>query len=205
MEIFDELKEKDTASWTSIICALAMSGNTRKALELFSEMEQSGFRPDDITFIGVLSACSHGGLVEEGRRYFHTMSKTYAIQPKLEHYGCLIDLLGRAGLLSEAEVMISQIPNKDEEIIVPVYGALLSACRIYGNVHVGERVAELLMEIESYDSSTHTLLANTYASAGRWEDVSKVRGTMKDLGVKKSPGCSSIDINGNMHEFIVGH
>ncbi|XP_049344925.1 pentatricopeptide repeat-containing protein At1g31430 [Solanum verrucosum] len=205
MEIFDELEEKDTASWTSIICALAMSGNTRKALELFSEMEQAGFRPDDITYIGVLSACSHGGLVEEGRKYFHAMSRIHAIQPKLEHYGCLIDLLGRAGLLSEAEVMISQIPNRDNEIIVPIYGALLSACRIYGNVDVGERVAELLMEIESYDSSTHTLLANTYASAGRWEDVSKVRGTMRDLGVKKSPGCSSIDINGNVHEFIVGH
>ncbi|KAK6775575.1 hypothetical protein RDI58_026576 [Solanum bulbocastanum] len=205
MEIFDELEEKDTASWTSIICALAMSGNTRKALELFSEMEQAGFRPDDITYIGVLSACSHGGLVEEGRKYFHAMSRIHAIQPKLEHYGCLIDLLGRAGLLSEAEGMISQIPNRDNDIIVPIYGALLSACRIYGNVDVGERVAELLMEIESYDSSTHTLLANTYASAGRWEDVSKARGTMRDLGVKKSPGCSSIDINGNVHEFIVGH
>ncbi|XP_060198254.1 pentatricopeptide repeat-containing protein At1g31430-like [Lycium barbarum] len=204
MKIFDELEEKDTASWTSIICALAMSGNTWKALELFSKMEQAGIFPDDITFIGVLSACSHGGLVEEGRRYFHAMSRIYGIQPKLEHYGCLIDLLGRAGLLSEAEVMISQIPNKDNEIIVPIYGALLSACRIYGNVDVGERVAELLMEIESYDSSTHTLLANTYASAGRWEDVSKVRGTMRNLGVKKSPGCSSIDINGNVHEFIVG-
>lgn len=204
-EIFDELEEKDTASWTSIICALAMSGNTRKALELFSEMEQAGFHPDDITYIGVLSACSHGGLVEEGRKYFHAMSRIHAIQPKLEHYGCLIDLLGRAGLLSEAEVMISQIPNKDNKIIVPIYGALLSACRIYGNVDVGERVAELLMEIESYDSSTHTLLANTYASSGRWEDASKVRGTMRDLGVKKSPGCSSININGNVHEFIVGH
>ncbi|XP_004250591.2 pentatricopeptide repeat-containing protein At1g31430 [Solanum lycopersicum] len=204
-EIFDELEEKDTASWTSIICALAMSGNTRKALELFSEMEQAGFHPDDITYIGVLSACSHGGLVEEGRKYFHAMSRIHAIQPKLEHYGCLIDLLGRAGLLSEAEVMISQIPNRDNKIIVPIYGALLSACRIYGNVDVGERVAELLMEIESYDSSTHTLLANTYASSGRWEDASKVRGTMRDLGVKKSPGCSSININANVHEFIVGH
>ncbi|MCE0481612.1 Pentatricopeptide repeat-containing protein [Datura stramonium] len=200
MEIFDELEEKDTASWTSIICALAMSGNTRKALELFSEMEQAGFFPDDITFIGVLSACSHGGLIEEGRKYFHAMSRIYAIQPKLEHYGCLIDLLGRAGLLSEAEAMISQIPNKNNEIIVPIYGALLSACRIYGHVDVGERVAELLMEIESYDSSTHTLLASAYASAGRWEDASNVRGTMRDLGVKKSPGCSSIDVNGNVHE-----
>ncbi|XP_009607091.1 pentatricopeptide repeat-containing protein At1g31430-like [Nicotiana tabacum] len=205
MEIFDGLKEKDTASWTSIICALAMSGNTKKALELFSQMEQGGFCPDDITFIGVLSACSHGGLVEEGRRYFHSMSRIYGIQPKLEHYGCLIDLLGRAGLLREAEETISMIPKKDNEIIIPIYGALLSACRIYGSVDVGERVAKLLMEIESYDSSTHTLLANTYASAGRWEDVSKVRGTMRDLGVKKSPGCSSIDVNANVYEFIVGH
>lgn len=194
LDIFNGIKGKDAASWTCIISALAMNGKTNKALELFSEMKQAGIRPDDITFIGVLSACSHGGLVEEGRRYFHSMKKFYQIEPKLEHYSCLIDLFGRAGLLKEAEDMIDDIPNKDERFAVPLYGALLSACRTYGNVDMGERIAKLLMRMESTDSSIHSLLANIYASASRWEDVRKVRTKMRGLKIKKSPGCSSIEL-----------
>lgn len=204
LEIFYELREKDAASWTSIICGLAMNGKINKALELFSQMILGGAKPDDITFIGVLSACSHGGLVDEGRRFFNTMTEVYQIQPKLEHYGCLIDLLGRAGLLDEAEELIRKIPNENNEIIVPLYGALLSACRIYGNVDMGEKLAALLEKIESKDSSFHTLLANIYASANRWEDVTNVRQKMKEMGVRKVPGCSSIEINGIIHEFLVG-
>lgn len=204
LEIFYELREKDAASWTSIICGLAMNGKINKALELFSQMISGGAKPDDITFIGVLSACSHGGLVDEGRRFFNTMTEVYQIQPKLEHYGCLIDLLGRAGLLDEAEELIRKIPNENNEIIVPLYGALLSACRIYGNVDMGEKLAALLEKIESKDSSFHTLLANIYASANRWEDVTDVRQKMKEMGVRKVPGCSSIEINGIIHEFLVG-
>ncbi|KAJ9688560.1 hypothetical protein PVL29_014288 [Vitis rotundifolia] len=204
LEIFNGLKEKDTASWTSIICGLAMNGKTSKALELFSEMEQTGVKPDDITFIGVLSACSHGGLVEEGRKHFRSMTTVYRIEPKLEHYGCLIDLLGRAGQLDEAEELIEKSPNVNNEVIVPLYGALLSACRTHGNVEMAERVAKRLVGIESGDSSVHTLLANIYASADRWEDVTKVRRKMKDLGVKKVPGCSSVEVNGIVHEFLVG-
>ncbi|XP_075651527.1 pentatricopeptide repeat-containing protein At1g31430-like isoform X3 [Castanea sativa] len=204
LDIFCELKEKDTASWTSIICGLAMNGKTSKALELFLEMKQAGASPDDITFIGVLSACGHGGLVKEGRQFFNSMTKQYEIEPKLEHYGCLIDLLGRAGKLDEAEKLIEEVPKENNEIVVPLYGSLLSACRIHGDVEMGERVAERLVKIESSDSSIHTLLANIYASADRWEDVTKVRRKMKDLGVKKVPGCSSIEVNGIVHEFVVG-
>ncbi|CAK9135599.1 unnamed protein product [Ilex paraguariensis] len=204
LEIFGRLKEKDTALWTSIICGLAMNGKTSKALELFSEMEQGGFRPDDITFVGVLSACSHGGLVEEGRRYFSLMKKLYQIEPKLEHYGCLIDLLGRAGLLDEAEDLIEDLPKENNKIIVPLYGAFLSACRIYGNIDIAERVAKRLMEMEYGDSTVHTLLANVYASADRWDDATKVRRKMRDLGVRKAPGCSSIEVDGNVHEFLAG-
>ncbi|GAV62537.1 PPR domain-containing protein/PPR_2 domain-containing protein [Cephalotus follicularis] len=204
LEIFYGLRVKDTTSWTSIICGLAMNGKTGKALELFSEMKLVGAKPDDITFIGVLSACSHGGLVDKGREFFNSMTKTYQIEPKLEHYGCLVDLLGRAGLLDEAKELISKIPTENSEIIVPLYGALLSACRIYGNVEMGEQVVEKLVKLESHDSSVHSLLANIYASADRWEDVTKVRRKMKDLGVKKVPGCSSIEIDGIVHEFLVG-
>lgn len=201
LEVFDAIKEKDAASWTSIISALAMNGKTSKALELFSKLEQAGIRPDDITFIGVLSACSHGGLVEEGREYFNSMKNIYQIEPKLEHYGCLIDLFGRAGLLKEAEKMIEKIPNKDEKIVIPLYGALLSACRTYGDVDMGERIAKLLMQMESSDASIHSLLANIYASASRWEDMRKVRRKMRGLRIKKSPGCSSIEVDSDTQEF----
>ncbi|XP_038880251.1 pentatricopeptide repeat-containing protein At1g31430 [Benincasa hispida] len=204
LEIFYKLKNKDTASWTSIICGLAMNGKTGEALRLFSEMEFVGAKPDDITFIGVLSACSHGGLVEEGRMFFNLMKKVYRIEPKVEHYGCVIDLLGRAGLLDEAEELIQGIPNENGEIVVPLYGALLSACKIHNNVDMGERLAKKLVSIESCDSSIHTLLASIYASVDRWEDAKKVRRKMKELGVKKMPGCSSIEVDGIVHEFLVG-
>ncbi|KAK3229580.1 hypothetical protein Dsin_001461 [Dipteronia sinensis] len=204
LEIFYHMREKDTASWTSIICGLAMNGKINKAIQMFTEMNQNGPRPDDITFVGVLSACSHGGLIEEGRKLFTSMRETYQIEPKLEHYGCLIDLLGRAGLLDEAEELIKEIPNEKNEIIVPLYGALLSACRTYGNVKMGEQLAELLEKIGSCNSGVHTLLANIYASADRWEDVTKVRRKMKDLDIKKVPGCSSIEVDGIVHEFLVG-
>lgn len=196
LEVFNGLKEKDTASWTSIICGLAMNGKTNKALELFEEMKTFGAKPDDVTFICLLSACSHAGLVEEGRELFHSMSSRYGIQPNLDHYGCFIDLLGRAGLLNEAEELISKLPDKKGEIIVPLYGSLLSSCRLYGNVDMGERLAKTLAKVKSSDSSLHSLLASIYASADRWEDVNKVRSKMKDLGIKKVPGCSAIAVDG---------
>ncbi|KAF9685506.1 hypothetical protein SADUNF_Sadunf03G0061700 [Salix dunnii] len=152
LRVFCGLREKDTATWTSIICGLAMNGKTSKALELFSKMKQVEAIPDEVTFIGVLSACSHGGLVKEGREFFNSMTSIYNIEPKLEHYGCLIDLLGRAGQLDQAEELIKKITNANNEIIVPLYGSLLSACRIYKNVQMGERVAEQLLKIESRDS-----------------------------------------------------
>lgn len=195
LEIFYGLNKKDTTSWTSIICGLAVNGEANKALELFSEMKHTKVKPDHITFIGVLSACNHGGLVQEGRRFFDSMSKDYQIEPKLEHYSCLIDLVGRAGRLAEVEKLIYDISSEDE-VIVPLYGSFLSACRTYGNVEMGERIAQRLVEIKSSDSSIHSLLANIYASADRWEDVTKVREKMKNLGVKKVPGCSSIEVNG---------
>ncbi|KAL3843645.1 hypothetical protein ACJIZ3_001048 [Penstemon smallii] len=196
MKIFHHLKQKDTASWTSIICALAMNGNPTKALRLFSEMIEVGFRPDDITFIGVLNACSHGGLVEEGRRHFDSMSRIYGIEPKMEHYGCLIDLLGRAGLLDEAEDVITRVSHKEDSnmIIVPLYGALLSACRNYENVDMAERIAKRLLEIEASDSCSHTLMASVYASASRWEDATKVRRKMTAMESNKLPGCSAVEV-----------
>ncbi|KAI4377127.1 hypothetical protein MLD38_014810 [Melastoma candidum] len=203
LEIFSGLIEKDTASWTSMICGLAMNGKIKESLKYFAEMRKLGFRPDDITFIGVLSACSHGGFIDEGRRLFSSMTDTYGIKPKLEHYGCMVDLLGRDGSLEEAENLIKEVPDGNNEILVPLYSALLGACRLHGNVTVGERTAERLAKMEFNDSGAHTLLANIYASANRWEDMMMVRRKMKALGVKKLPGCSSIEVDGAIHEFIV--
>ncbi|CAM8891589.1 unnamed protein product [Rhodiola kirilowii] len=205
VSIFDGIREnKDTASWTSIICGLAANGKTTQALHYFSRMTQTGAKPDDVTFIGVLSACSHGGLVEQGRQYFALMKNKYDIEPKAEHYGCLIDLLGRAGQLDKAEELIKTIPDENNSLIAPVYGALLSACRIHGNVELGEQLAERLAHIESNDSGIQSLVANMYASANRWEDAVKVRKRMKAEGVVKVPGCSSIEVDGVIHEFLVG-
>ncbi|CAI9104513.1 OLC1v1003199C1 [Oldenlandia corymbosa var. corymbosa] len=192
-KIFQGLEHKDAASWTAIICGLAMNGKSSKALEMFSEMKNAGIKPDDITFIGVLSACSHGGLVEEGRQHFDSMGKVFQLEPKLEHYSCLIDLLGRAGQLREARDIIELIPSKDNKIVIPLYGALLSACRIHGDVDLGECIANTLMRIAHNDSSTHALLANIYASVDRWEDAKKVRIKMRSDGVEKDQGKKHID------------
>ncbi|ESQ33681.1 hypothetical protein EUTSA_v10007222mg [Eutrema salsugineum] len=204
LEVFYETKERDTASWTSLIYGLAMNGMSRRALELYYEMENVDVRLDDITFVAVLTACNHGGFVAEGRRIFHSMTKEHKIQPKSEHYSCLIDLLCRAGLLDEAEELIDKIQNENDETLVPVYCSLLSAARNYGNVKLAERVAEKLEIVEVSDSSAHTLLASVYASANRWEDVAIVRREMKDLGIRKFPGCSSVEVDGIPHEFVVG-
>ncbi|KAH0914728.1 hypothetical protein HID58_029174 [Brassica napus] len=199
LEVFYETKERDTASWTSLIYGLAMNGMSRRAMDLYYEMENVGVRLDDITFVAVLTACNHGGFVAEGRRVFYSM-----IQPKTEHYSCMVDLLCRAGSLDEAEELIDRMRNESNETLVPVYCSLLSAARNYGNLEVAERVAEKLKEVEVSDSSAHTLLASVYASANRWQDVTNVRRRMKDLGIRKFPGCSSVEIDGVPHEFIVG-
>ncbi|RZC64045.1 hypothetical protein C5167_025795 [Papaver somniferum] len=176
-----------------------------KALELFSEMKLAGVKPDDITFIGVLSACNHAHMVDEGRSYFESMKTIYQIEPKLEHYGCLVDLLGRAGKISEAEDIVEKIPNIDNvDDLLPLWGSLLGACKIHGNVETSERIAKRLSAKESNSSGILTLLANIYAAAERWEDVNRVRRKMKSLGVQKLPGCSSIELNGVVHEFHVG-
>ncbi|KAL0915337.1 hypothetical protein M5K25_015749 [Dendrobium thyrsiflorum] len=203
LEIFREVKEKDRVTWTSMICGLALNGRTQNALELFYEMIARGVKPDDITFIGVLSACCHGGLVEEGRRHFHEMKLVHQIEPKIEHYGCLVDLLGRAGLLAEAERLIESISDKNNADVLPLWGAFLSACRIHGNIQIGKKLAMQVVKLESMNSGLHTLIANIYAAADRWEDVTEVRKKMKDFGAKKIPGCSSIEVNGLISEFIV--
>ncbi|KAJ6354244.1 hypothetical protein OIU76_003147 [Salix suchowensis] len=159
------------------------------------------FRPNGITLLGVLSACAHSGMVDEGLNILNCMEEVYGIEPGMEHYGCVVDLLGRAGLLGEAEEVIYSMPMEPS---AAVWGALLGACRKHGDVELGERVGKILLELEPQNSGRYALLSNIYARAGRWDDVENVRKLMKERAVKTSTGISMIDFDGVVHEFKMG-
>eukprot|EP01018_Ginkgo_biloba_P030679 Gb_05648 [translate_table: standard] len=199
--VFDKMPQKDVVSWTAMLVGYAIHGHGKQALTLFNKMQQAGMRPDDITFTAVLSACSHAGLVDEGFQYFDSMSQNYCIKPTVEHYACMIDLLGRAGHLDEAHDFINNMPLKPS---ASVWGALLGACSIYQNVELGERVSEHLFELEPTNTGNYVLLSNIYAAAGRQDDVTKVRKMMKERGLKNRPGCSWIEVKNRMHPFLAG-
>eukprot|EP01018_Ginkgo_biloba_P019070 Gb_40766 [translate_table: standard] len=200
-QLFDRMSHRDVVSWNVTIMGYGMHGHGQEALSLFSHMQKAFVRPDDITFMAVLSACSHAGLVDEGWQYFDIMSRDYHIIPSVEHYACMVDLLGRAGCLDEAQNFIKKMPFEPNAI---VWRALLGACKIYCNMELGEHVAERLLELEPEYAGNYVLLSNIYAAAGRWDDVTKVRAVMKDRGVKKCPGCSWIEIKSRVHSFVVG-
>eukprot|EP01018_Ginkgo_biloba_P001826 Gb_02379 [translate_table: standard] len=199
--LFDRMLQPDVVSWTVIIAGYATNGCGKEALKLFEEMQQSGTNPDHATFVGVLSACCHAGLVDEGRRYFECMSQYYHITPTLEHHGCMVDLLGRAGHLDEAHSFIRKMPIEPDAV---VWGCLLGACRMHNNVELGEYVVERLTKLEPKDAAPYLLLSNMYAAAGRWDEIEKVRRMMNGRRVKKNPGCSWIEVNKQVHVFLVG-
>ncbi|KAL7161495.1 hypothetical protein ACSBR2_042038 [Camellia fascicularis] len=200
-DFFNGLAHKGISSWNSMMGALALHGKGMAAIELLKEMEREAIAPDYITFVNVLSACAHSGLVEEGCHYFRYMTEVHGIEPRSEHFGCMVDLFGRAGLLEEARKLINEMPMSPD---ASVLGALLGACRIHGNIEVGEKIGEKLIELEPCNSGRYVLLANVYANAGRWQDVANVRKLMNDRGVKKAPGISMIELEGIVYEFIAG-
>ncbi|XP_023735886.1 pentatricopeptide repeat-containing protein At1g08070, chloroplastic isoform X2 [Lactuca sativa] len=197
--VFESLKHKSLASWNAMISGLAMHRQAHKAIELFKKMVNDGFAPDDITFVGVLSACSHGGLVNSGRHLFHSMIQDFKISPKLQHYGCMIDLLGRAGLFEEAMDMIKKMEVNPDGAI---WGSLLGACTFYQNTLLGEFFFKKVVELDPESSGAHVMLSNLYAANGQWDDVARIRTKFKDDGSKKIPGCTSIEIDGVVHEFL---
>lgn len=200
LQVFREMPGRNSLTWTAIICGLALHGQSHAAVTYFSEMIGIGLMPDEITFLGVLSACCHGGLVDKGREYFYQMSSKYGVSPNLKHYSCMVDLLGRAGFLEEAEELIKSMPFKADAV---VWGALFFGSRIHGNVQMGERAASKLLELDPHDSGIYVLLANMYGDANMWEQARKVRKMMEERGVEKTPGCSSIEMNGVVFEFII--
>lgn len=199
--VFDMIDEKDVVAWNSMIVGYAMHGFSRDALQLFHEMCRLSCQPTDITFIGVLSACAYAGLVSEGRAFFSSMKDEYGIEPKIEHYGCMVNLLSRAGQLEEAYEFVKNMKIDPDPVL---WGTLLGACRLHGNITLGEEIAEFLLGQNLANSGTFILLSNIYAAAGNWDGVARVRTLMKHSGIQKEPGCSSIEVDNKVHEFLAG-
>lgn len=188
--VFDMIVHKDVISWGTFICGLAMNGYERNTLELFSRMLVEGVEPDNVTFIGVLSACSHAGLLNEGVMFFKAMRDFYGIVPQMRHYGCMVDMYGRAGLFEEAEAFLRSMPVEAEG---PIWGALLQACKIHRNEKMSEWIRGHLKG-KSVGVGTLALLSNMYASSERWDDAKKVRKSMRGTGLKKVAGCSWVEL-----------
>lgn len=186
-KVFSTMEEKNVSSWTSMIVGYAAHGHVDDALKSFSCMKEAGVRPNHVTFVGVLSACVHGGMVHEGKHYFNMMKDVYGIKPMLPHYGCMVDLLGRAGLLDEAKMMVDKMPMKANVVI---WGCLMGACEKHGNVKMGEWVAKHLIELEPGNDGAFVVLSNIYASHGMWREVERLREVMKDRKLAKVPAYS---------------
>ncbi|OAY65521.1 pentatricopeptide repeat-containing protein At2g13600 [Ananas comosus] len=199
-KVFERMIGRDKVTWNAMIVGCAQNGRGKEALHIFDRMLASGENPDHVTMIGVLSGCSHAGLVDQGRQYFWSMTELHGIIPSQDHYTCMVDLLGRAGHLKEVEELIKEMQIKPDVVL---WNSLLAACRLHDNVELGEWVAEKLFELDSENSGPYVLLSNMYARMGRWADVVRLRRRMKERGVAKQPGCSWIEISRKVHVFLV--
>ncbi|KAH7673834.1 TPR-like protein [Dioscorea alata] len=197
----DMCESRNVVSWTSLIVGLAMNGFGNEALEFFAVMEQERLVPTEITMVGVLYACSHCGLVDDGYRYFNRLQQQYNIVPKIEHYGCMVDLLGRAGLVEEAHNYIITMPMAPNAV---VWRTLLGACAMHKTLALGEVAWAKLSELDPGHSGDYVLLSNLYASVGRWADVHKLRRNMLKSGVRKKPGHSLVELGNRVYEFVMG-
>ncbi|URD85613.1 PPR repeat [Musa troglodytarum] len=197
-QVFDEMVSVDLVSWNSLIAGHALNGYAKAAISIFQEMKKNGVAPDEVTFIGLLSACSHAGMVDDGLELFYSMSRDYPITPVAEHYACVVDLLGRAGRLGEALKLVKGMPIKAN---AGIWGSLLGACRMHKNPEVANVAAEKLFEFEPHTTSNYVLLSNIHAEAGSWGEVERVRVLMKERGVWKQPARSWIEIKNEVRSF----
>ncbi|KAK7271814.1 hypothetical protein RJT34_28023 [Clitoria ternatea] len=199
-KVFAEIRKPDKVALTAMLAGYAMHGRGREAIEFFERTVRDGMEPDHVTFTHLLCACSHSGLVEEGKCYFQIMADVYGVQPRLDHYSCMVDLLGRRGLLNDAHKLIKNMPIEPNS---GVWGALLGACRVYHNIDLGKEAAENLIALDPSDPRNYIMLSNIYSSAGLWSDASKVRALMKTKVLTKIPGYSFIEHGNKIHCFVV--
>jgi pentatricopeptide repeat protein len=200
-EVFDAMPRRDVFAWNSMICGLATHGLGHDAVQLFEKFVSEGFCPTSITFVGVLNACSRTGLVDEGRWYFKLMAEKYGIESEMEHYGCMVDLLSRAGLVQEAVELIEGMHIPPDPVL---WGTVLSACKRHGLMDLGITVGNKLIELDPAHDGYYVLLASIYAKAKKWDEVRKVRKLMSNRGTSKSAGWSLMEAHGMVHKFLVG-
>ncbi|CAL5200650.1 unnamed protein product [Lathyrus oleraceus] len=200
-EVFKRQKERDLVSWNSMISGYAQHGQAKKALEVFDAMQKRNMEVDVVTFIGVITACTHAGLVEKGQSYFNSMINDHHINPTMKHYSCMIDLYSRAGMLEKAMDIINEMPFPPG---ATVWRTLLGAARVHRNIELGEVAAEKLISLQPEDSAAYVLLSNMYAAAGNWQERTNVRKLMDKRKVKKEPGYSWIEVKNKTYSFLAG-
>lgn len=201
VEVFDSMPERNIISWTSVIGGLAMHGRGVEAVRAFEAMKNAGIEPDAVAFVSVLKACSHGGLVGDGRRHFDSMTREFGIEPRIEHYGCMVDLFSRAGMVEAAMEFVRDMPVRPNPVI---WRTLVAACRVHGRLELGEEVTRQLIKEEPLYCSNYVLLSNFYALNKRWEKKWEIRKSIGRQGMRKVPGFSSFELNGSIYEFVAG-
>jgi pentatricopeptide repeat protein len=201
-KVFDRMKSRDLISWNSMIGNYGMHGLCDEALAMFEDMSGAMVEPDSVTFVAVISACSHTGHVAEGRRLFHQMVRDHKISPSMEHYTCMVDLLGRAGLLKDASELIETMPMRPD---LCVWGALLSSCRMHGNAAIAEGTIARVLQAETETTGNHMLITNLYATCGMWDESKRVRVMTKEAGLRKNPGQSWIEVKNKVFAFTSGN
>lgn len=199
--VFSSVEEKNVVLWNAMLSGFSRHVRSLEAMIYFEKMQQMGICPNEITYISVLTACSHLGLVEKGRKYFDLMIRVHNVSPNVLHYSCMVDILGRAGLLHEAKDLIDRMPF---DATASMWGSLLASCRIYRNLELAEVAAKHLFEIEPHNAGNHVLLSNIYAANNRWEEVARARNLLKESKAKKERGKSWIEIKHKVHSFMVG-
>ncbi|CAN6683615.1 unnamed protein product [Malus baccata var. baccata] len=199
--VFNKMRNKDVASWNIMIMGYGMHGYGSKALDMFSDMCKVQMKLDEVTFVGVLSACSHTGLVREGREFLRQMKSKYGVVPTIEHYTCVVDMLGRAGHLEEAYQLVLEMPIETNPVL---WRALLAACRLHGNQDIAEVAAHKVIELDPGHCGNYVLMSNLYVANGQYDEVTEVRHSMSQQNVKKIPGCSWIELKDGVHAFITG-
>ncbi|XP_062175326.1 pentatricopeptide repeat-containing protein At5g04780, mitochondrial-like [Alnus glutinosa] len=199
--VFQGVEEGSIVLWNAMISGFARHAHSLEAMVLFEKMQQMGMYPNEVTYIAVLSACSHMGLVEKGRKYFHLMIREHRVLPNVFHYSCMVDIFGRAGLICEAYDLIEKMPF---DATASMWGSLLASCRVHGNLELAEVAAKHLFEMEPNNAGNHILLSNIYAANRKWEEVARARKLLKESEVKKEKGMSWIEIKDKVHSFMVG-